>query len=116
MKHRCNIDIYLKRSIIYLRIFIIILNHLKISYSIFIKIFIKYFQLFQEKFMNKLYQHLSNILHFNIIFNIYFLLLIYIYFHHKYRLRNDYIKRNLSIIFLQLIKIAILSMILFNNH
>ena len=93
-----------------------ILDHLKMSYSISIKIFIKYFQLFQEKFMNKLYQYFSNIFHFDIIFNIYFLLSIYIYFHHKYRSRNDYIKRNLSIIFLQLMKIMILSMILFNDH
>src|SRR5438876_11266389 len=116
MKHRYNINIYLKRSIVYLRIFTMILNHLKISYSISMKIFVKYFQLFQEKFMNKLYQHLSNILHFNIIFNIYFLLSIYTYFHYKYRLRNDYIKRNLSIIFLQLIKIMISSMTSFNDH
>src|SRR5947207_10156902 len=100
MKHRYNIDIHLKQLIVYLKIFIIILNHLKILYFISMKIFIKYFQLFQEKLINKLYQHLLNIFHFDIIFNIYFSLLIYIYFHHKYHSRNDYIKRNLLIIFL----------------
>ena len=116
MKYRCNIDIYLRQSIIYLKIFIIILDHLKISYSISIKIFVKYFQLFQEKLMNKLYQHLSNIFHFDIIFNIYLLLSIYTCFRHKCRLRNNYIKRNSSIIFLQLIKIMISSMTSFNDH
>ena len=116
MRYRCNIDIHLRRSIVYLKIFTMILDHLKMSYSISMKIFIKYFQLFQEKLVDKLYQYFSNILHFDIIFNIYLLLSIYTCFHRKYRSRNDYIKRNLSIVFLQLIKIMISSIISFNNR
>src|SRR5438876_1060614 len=100
MKHQYNIDIYLKYLIIYLKIFIIIFNHLKTSFFTFTTIFIKYYRLFQEKFVNKLYLHLLNIFHFDNIFNIYFLSLIYIFFHYKYHLKNNYIKKNLQIIFL----------------
>ena len=70
MRRRCNNDIHLRRSIVHLRIFAIILDHLEASCSVSATTFVKYFQLFQEEPADKLYLHASNVLHSGNTFNI----------------------------------------------
>src|SRR5438046_7480234 len=116
MRHLCNIDTHLRRWIVHLRIFAMILDHLEASFSVSVEIFVKYSQLFQEEPTVKSYQHASNVLHSGIMFSIYPSLSICASFHYKCHLRNDCVKSNLQTIFLRLEKVVILTMRLFNGH
>src|SRR6266496_5412671 len=100
MRHLCNIDTHLRRWIVHLRIFAMILDHLEASFSVSVEIFVKYSQLFQEEPAVKLYQHASTVLHSGIMFSVYPSPSICACFHPKCHPRNDGVKRNLQTVFL----------------